>query len=109
MVENEKDGLPPKHHLGFIEWREFEGFCTTDEVVELQKIGHEVREEPDVEPAESRSVDSGDEVFHVLTLSKERKRSESGKDSACRWRRTWLAVAKYRQLKSKTEEFEPRQ
>jgi hypothetical protein len=55
----------------------------SDEVRELLDVIDELMEESDVEKAESRSIDSGDEVFQILANTVKLQRFESREDDTC--------------------------
>jgi hypothetical protein len=54
-----------------------------DEVGELLDVKDDLIEERDAERAESRSIDSGDEVFQILANTSEIQHFESREDNTC--------------------------
>jgi hypothetical protein len=55
----------------------------TDEVGEMLDVKDELMEERDVESEESRSIDSGHEVFQILVNTVKLQLFESREDDTC--------------------------
>jgi hypothetical protein len=55
----------------------------TDEVGELLDVKEKLIVESDVESVKSRSIDSGDEVFQILTTTVKLQLFERRKDDTC--------------------------
>jgi hypothetical protein len=55
----------------------------SDEVGELLDVKDELMVENDVESVESRSIDSGDEVFQILANTSKIQPFESREDDTC--------------------------
>jgi hypothetical protein len=80
-IKSDVDVITGEDYLRIIEWPEYP--YVTDEVGELLDVIDELIEERDVERAESRSIDSGGEVFQILARTVKPQANESREDDTC--------------------------
>jgi hypothetical protein len=85
-IKPDPDGLTIEEYFGSVKGPEL--FGTGDEFGKLRYVEDQLVEELDEGVAETRRINSGNEVLQVLACAFEEKNGESGENSAFEWRWT---------------------